>query len=183
MQQRKEYDRCTLLDKRRQGHSYTHSLLKGVLEGSGGNTSDTAEPGPSQVKPRVPSTSSKSDDKGFQLPVGGEYKDSDEEEEDELPEKGDIVARVLPGSTMHNPLVSVGKVYKVDPLQRLVYISVFQRVDQAKQLYRSELLGTRDKVPASEVAHPLDTHYIGQGGLYELRTPLKDIHRLKGQFA
>ena len=110
---------------------------------------------PSQVKPRVPSTSSKNDDKGCQLPVGGECKDGDEEEEDELPEKGDIVARVLPGSTMHNPLVSVGKVYKVDPLQRLVYISVFQRVDQAKQLYRSELLGTRDKVPASEVAHPL----------------------------
>ena len=42
------------------------------------------------------------------------------------------MARVLLGSTIHNPLVSVGKVYKVDPLQGLVYISVFKRVDPTK---------------------------------------------------
>jgi hypothetical protein len=54
----------------------------------------------------------------------------------------------------------VGKVYKVDTLQGLVYINAFKRVNSAKQLYRSELLGTRDKVPTSEVDHPLDTHCI-----------------------
>ena len=163
----KEYDRRTLLDKRTLGQRYTHSLLEDAM----GTHSGCSPPSPQQdieeVKESLPVMSYKPT--SSRRPI--HY--SSEEDEDG-PEKGDIIAVVLPGSTAQHPLVTLGKVFKVDSLRKEVRMTRFCRTEGP--MYKNNVFGESGRYPFTQIVYPIDIEYHQKDNLYELRTPLSLIH-------
>ena len=55
----------------------------------------------------------------------------------------------------------------------------FKKVAQNQQLYAHEVYGSKRTAKMRDIVYPIDTHYIRESGLYELRTPIEQIHKGK----
>ena len=106
-----------------------------------------------------------------------------EEEDEAMPEKeymeipgnGDVVAGVLPGSTMEHPLVIIGKVFRVNHERQEVRVSRLRHMRGTKK-YIYQVFGETQRISYTQMVHPIDVHYHQEGNYYELRTSVFDIH-------
>ena len=139
-----------------------------------GTHSRCSPPSPQQdieeVKESLPAMSYKPTSSSSRRPI--HY--SSEEEDKDIPEKGDIIAVVLPGSTAQHPLVTLGKVFKVDSHREEVRMTRFCRTEGP--MYKNNVFGESGRYPFAQIVYPIDIEYHQKDNLYELRTPLSLIH-------
>ena len=101
----------------------------------------------------------------------------EEDEEQDVPEKGDVVALALPGSTANHPTVQFGKVFRVDYTRQQVRMTTFRKVD--KGIYKNEVFGETHRASFADLVHPIDYEYNRGEDLYEIRTPVDLIVKAK----
>ena len=186
MQQLLDYDKRTLLDKRAIGQTYTNKLLSEAMGQC--NSSSTPPIPPKQVPKPHNGENSEEEDVEISEEEDEEMSEKEDmeipEEEDEampqkedmeIPENGDVVAGVLPGSTMEHPLVIIGKVFRVNHERQEVQVSQLRHMRGTKK-YIYEVFGATQRISYTQMVHPIDVHYHKEGNYYELRTSVFDIH-------
>ena len=175
-QQLLDYDKRTLLDKRAIGQMYTNKLLSEAMsQSSTSPTSSKKVPKPQDVKIKI------AEEEDVEIPEEQDMEVPEEDsmeipEEDsmEIPEHGDVIAGVLPGSTMEHPLVIIGKVFRVNHGRQEVRVSRLRHLGGNKYTY--EIFGETERIPFAQMVHPIDIHYRREGNYYELRSSVFDIH-------
>lgn len=184
MQQLLDYDKRTLLDKRAMGQIYTNKLLS---EAMGQCSSSSTPPIPPKQVPKLHNGET-SEEEYVEISEDEEMSEKEdmdvpEEEDEAIPEKedmeipviGDVVAGVLPGSTMEHPLVVIGKVFRVNHERQEVRVSQLRHMRGTKK-YIYEVFGATQRISYAQTVHPIDVHYHQEGNYYELRTSVFDIH-------
>ena len=106
LQQKDHYDRRTQVDKEAKGQQYASTLLEKALARGPTTSRDTSQPGPSHLsQPTMSGDTSQPGPSHLSQPTIA----SDSEEDLDTPGVGDMVAIVLPGSTLAQPMVKLGE--------------------------------------------------------------------------
>lgn len=152
VQQIEHYDRRTQVDRENKGREYTGDLLKRALSSATTGTDDEA--GPSTREPATYSSDSDSEGPGL----------------------GDIVAIVLPDSTVTKPNIEVGKVMRIDKDKARLRYLLLSHIGGNK--YHCEL-GQVRKATSDQYVYPVDFNYIPQENTYQLLSTPTEIHLSK----
>ena len=94
----------------------------------------------------------------------------------EGPGLGDIVATVLPGSTVTMPTIELRKVLRIDMAKTKMQYSLLSHVGENK--YHCEV-GQVRKASADRWVYPVDVDYIPQDNAYKLLSTPTEIHLSK----
>lgn len=151
VQQIEHYDRRTQVDRESKGREYTGDLLKRVLSSATTGTDDVA--GPSTSEPA-----------------------SDSDSDCEGPGLGDVVAIVLPGSTVTKPSIEIGKVMRIDRDKTRLRYLLLSNIGGNK--YHCQV-GQVKKATADQWVYPVDCNYIPQDNTYQLLSTPTEIHLSK----
>ena len=158
VQQIEHYDRRTQVDRENKGREYTGNLLKTVLLSTAG-TGNVA--GPSST--REPAA------------CGGGG-DSDSDSDGEGPGMGDIVAIVMPGSTVTEPNIEVGKVQRLSKDKSMLRYLRMSHIGGNR--YHCEV-GQVRKATSDQWIYPVDCHYSPSDNTYHLRSTPTELHLSK----
>ena len=169
VQQREHYDRRTQVDRENKGRRYTEGLLERALTPAPTSTEGMA--GPST---RGPTTHIGMAGPSTREPMTHIGSDSDSDSEG--PGLGDIVAIVLPGSTVTKPTIELGKVLRINTAKTKMQYLLLSPVGENK--YHCEV-GQVRKASADRWVYPVDVDYIPQDNAYKLLSMPTEIHLSK----
>ena len=140
------------MDRENKGRKYTGDLLERTLS-SATNTA-TSEAGPSTRRSPI----------------------TDSEDEETGPGLGDIVAVVLPGSTVTRPLIELGKVIHTNENRTKVRYIILTNIGGNN--YHGEV-GRLGRAMTESVVYPIDFTYKKEENTYQLLSTTTAIHLKK----
>ena len=186
LQQKDHYDRRTRVDKEARGHEYATGLLeKALAHGptqpgpsrlSEPGPSRLSEPGPSRLNEPRPSRLSEPGPSRLSEPRPSQSLDepivaSDDEDEDR-PGVGDIVAIMLPNSTPTQPAFELGKVQRISARGTLRYLPL---EDAGGSMYRCTA-GSMGRAALDSAVYPVGIQFDHGTKLYTLLSDPVAIH-------